>query len=402
MSKSPSNPGAIVYRPAAGERDEAAFARILERSFAIPHEAGRVAWKRLGADVRVLSEADEPVACLGWYAFGQWFGGRSIPCAGIAAVGVEPHHRGSGLASRIVAESLRELAAANVPLAALYPSNIELYRRADFEIGGGRYELRTGCATLRRTEALERVVELPAGVNDPRVRRLYERVAATRNGWIDRNDAIWDRVRDFRGEIREGFGVERRVGNETELAAYVFVARRKRRQLGFDLVCGDLAAADGPAGRAILGFLGGHGTIAVDVQVYAAPWDPIVALLAEEPKHHALHFPWMLRVLDLDAALRARGFPRDVRGELHIDVEDGLIARNAGKRIVVVEDGVARVERGGSGHVRMHARALGPWFSGFATAEALAFAGHLGGPREDVATASALMSGIAPTTSDFF
>ncbi len=399
---SPSKSDEIHYRPAAGERDETAFARILVRSFASPNASARVAWTRLGADVRVLADGDEPVACLGWYAVGQWFGGRSIPCAGIAAVGVEPHRRGSGLASRIVAESLRELAEARMPLAALYPSNLALYRRADFEISGGRYQLRTPCASLRRTESLERVVEIPDGVNDPRVRRLYARVAATRNGWIDRNDAIWQRVRDFRGELREGFGVERRVGNGVDLAAYVFIARRKRRQLGFDLVCGDLAAVDGAAGRAILGFLGGHGTIGADVQIFAAPWDPLAALLAEEPKHHALHFPWMLRVLDLDAALRARGFARDVRGELHVDVEDASIPGNAGQRVIVVEDGIARVERGGTGRVRMRARALGPWFSGFATAEALAFAGHVEGPSEDLATATALMSGIAPTTSDFF
>lgn len=398
MSKIPSNQDGIRYRRAAGERDEAAFARGMERSFAIPSEAARVAWKRLGADVRFLADGDEPVAYLGWYAVGQWFGGRSIRCAGIAAVGVEPHRRSSGFASRIVAESLRELAEANFPLAALYPSNLALYRRADFEISGGRYELRTPCASLRRHEPLERVVELPDGVNDPRVRRLYARVAATHNGWIDRNEAIWDRVRDFRGEVREGFGVER----GGELAAYVFVARRKRRQLGFDLMCGDLAAVDGAAGRAILGFLGSHGTIGVDVQIFAAPWDPIAALLAEEPKRHALHFPWMLRVLDLDAALPARGFAPNVRGELHVDVEDTLIPRNAGKRVIVVENGVARVERGGSGRVRMRARALGPWFSGFATAEALAFAGHVEGPSDDLATATALMSGTPPTTSDFF
>lgn len=387
----------IRYRPGVGERDELAFARILERSFAIPADASRVAWRRLGADVRVLDDGDEIAACLGWYAFGQWFGGRSIPCAGIAAVGVDAHRRGSGLASRIVAEALRELAP-RFPIAALYPSNLDLYRRADFEISGGRYEARVRCHDLPRAKGLERVVPIADGVLDPRVRRLHARVAATRNGWIDRNEAIWDRVRDFRGELRDGFGVER----GGELAAYVFLARRKRRELGFDIVCGDAVAEDAAAGRALLGFIGAHGTIAVDVLFYCAPWDPIAALLADVPDRNTLHHPWMIRVLDLDAALAARGYARTLRGEVHVDVEDALIRRNAGRRAIVVEDGVARVERGGDGRVKMQARALGPWISGFATAESLACLGHVEGPAEDLAALTSFTAGSPPTTSDFF
>lgn len=398
MAPQPAKPETIRYRPGRGATDEVAFVRILERSFAIPSDASRVAWRRLGDDVRLLEDGCDVVACLAWYAFGQWFGGRSIPCAGIAAVGVEPHRRGAGLASRIVADALRELAAAGTPIAALYPSNLELYRRAGFDVAGGRYELRVRCAELARVKALEPVVPLPDGVLDPRVRRLYARVAAARNGCIDRNEALWDRVRDFRGEVREGFGVER----GGELAAYVFLARRKRREWGFDVVCGDIAAEDGAAGRALLGFLGSHGTIAVDVHANLAPADPLVALLSGEPERHVLHHPWMLRVLDLDAALRARGFARDVRGELHVDVEDALLPSNAGRRVITVADGVARVERGGAGRLRLRARALGPWLSGFATAESLAFAGLAEGAAADLALASALVAGPPPSMSDFF
>lgn len=398
MTPQPSTNEGVRYRPAAGDADEAAFARILERSFAIPHEASRVLWRRLGADVRVLDDGGDVVACLGWYAAGQWFGGRSIPCAGVAAVGVEPHRRGAGLATRIVAEALREIADGGTPLAALYPSNLALYRGADFEIAGGRYELRTACAALPRAKDLESVVPLPSGVLDPRVRALHARVAAARNGWLGRNEALWDRVRDFRGDLREGFGVER----GTELAAYVFLARRKRREWGFDLVCGDLVAEDGHAGRALLSFLAGHGTIAVDVVAYLPPWDPLLALLTAVPDHHAHHHPWMLRVLDVRAAFEARGFAPNVRGEIHVEVEDALLPRNAGRLVLTVEGGRARVVPGGSGSVRVRARALGPWYAGHSTAESLAFAGLLSGSAADLAAMTALTAGSPPAMADFF
>jgi len=398
MERGATNTDGIRYRPGAGAGDEIAFARILERSFAIPTEASRVAWKRLGADVRVLEDDVEVTACLGWYAFGQWFGGRSIPCAGIAAVGVEPHRRGAGLASRIVAEALREIAASGTPLAALYPSNLSLYRRADFEIAGGRYEMRIRCSDLARVKSLERVVPLPKGVLDARVRRLHRRVAASSGGSIDRNEALWDRVRDFRGEVREGFGIE----SGDELAAYVFLARRKRREWGFDLICGDIAAEDGAAGRALLGFLGGHGTIAVDVHAYVPPWDPLCALIETEPAHHVLHHSWMLRVLDLGAALEARGFAPEIRGVVHLEVEDALLPANSGRRVLTVEGGAARVVSGGSGSVRLRARALGPWLAGFSTAEALAGQGLVAGPPDELARLSAFTAGPQPSMSDFF
>lgn len=388
----------IVYRRAEGDRDRSAFARLLDRCFAVPKGYADVAWARLGRDVRLLAEGQDVIACLAWYAVGQYFGGRSVPCAGIAAVGVEPHRRGERLATRIVADSLRELARDGVPLAALYPSNLPLYRGVGFEIAGGRYELRAACRALAREKVEERVVPLPQGVHDDRVRASYAAAARQREGWLDRNEAIWDRVRDFRGQTREAFGVER----DGQLAGYVFLARVRRRALGYELVCGDLVASDASAGRALLGFLGAHGTIAMDLSVSLAPWDPLVALVTDMHAKHALQHPWMLRVLDLRAALEARGFSTAVRGELHLDVEDDLLPHHAGRCVVEVADGVARVREGGSGRVRVRARALGPWFSGHQTAEALAFAGLVDGPRADLALMSALTAGVAPSMPDFF
>ncbi len=398
MAPEPTRREGIRYRPALGAQDEEAFVGILQRSFAIPVEGARSLWRRLDGDVRVLADASDVVACLGWYDFGQWFGGRSVRCAGIAAVGVEPHRRRAGLASRIVTDALRELTEADVPLATLYPSNLPLYRAAGFEVAGGRYEVRVRCADLPNPKALAPVVPLRDGIADPRVRRLYARVAATRNGWIDRNDSIWERVHDFRGEVREGFGVER----GDEIAGYVFLARKKRREWGFDVVCGDLVAEDGDAGRALLGFLGGHGTIAVEAIANIAPTDPFVALLTHTPERHRLHHPWMLRVLDVRAAIEARGYAVEVRGTVEIEVEDALLARNSGRFVVQVEGGSACVTPGGAGRVRVRVRALGPLFSAHATAETLAFAGLVEGPARELATLSALFAGSPPTTADFF
>jgi len=398
MSSSSRASDDFRYRRAKGEADFTAFARVLDRSFAIPADASRVLWKRLGADVRVLDDGHEVAACLGWYASGQWFGGRSIRCAGIAAVGVEPHRRGAGLATRIVADALRETAEQGFAIATLYPSNLALYRRADFELSGARYELRTRCTNLARGKSSESVVPLEQGVLDPRVRALHGRAAKLANGWMDRSDALWDRVREFKGDVREGFGVMR----GDELAGYVFLARHKRRGLGFDIVVGDCAAVDGAAGRALVAFLASHGTTAVDVSLFVSPTDPIVGILAELPDRHVLHHPWMVRILHVERAFAARGYAHVVRGEVQFEVDDRILPENSGRFVLSVADGVGRVARGGDGRVRVAARALGPWFTGHSSAESLAYAGLIEGSPTDLATMSALLAGPPSHMSDFF
>ena len=62
-----------------------------------------------------------------------------------------------------------------------------------------------------------------------------------------------------------------------------------------------------------------------------------------------------------------------------------------------------RVEPGGTGAVRLHARALGPWFSGAQNTHALRRAGLLDGDLADAAMLDQLvgMSGV-PRLADFF
>ena len=85
-----------------------------------------------------------------------------------------------------------------------------------------------------------------------------------------------------------------------------------------------------------------------------------------------------------------------------MEVEDALLPRNAGRFVLTVEGGRARVVPGGAGSVRVRARALGPWYAGHSTAESLAFAGLLSGSAADLAAMTALTAGSPPAMADFF
>ncbi|CAD5981580.1 GCN5-related N-acetyltransferase [Planktothrix tepida] len=47
---------------------------------------------------------------------GQWWGGKSIPVAGLASVGIAPEYRGGGVALELLRQTLRELYNQQIPL----------------------------------------------------------------------------------------------------------------------------------------------------------------------------------------------------------------------------------------------------------------------------------------------
>ncbi|WP_376771713.1 sterol carrier protein domain-containing protein [Actinokineospora xionganensis] len=110
--------------------------------------------------------------------------------------------------------------------------------------------------------------------------------------------------------------------------------------------------------------------------------------------------PFMLRVVDLAAAVEARGWP-DYLPDFTVDLEitDEHAPWNAGRRRLVHDSAGMRLEPGGAGEVRMHARALGPWFAGTATTATLRRAGLLQGvaPMLDAVTAAPRQLRIADT-----
>src|SRR5438094_160473 len=82
-----SAPSLSRQRP--GSDDTAFFERLFVQSFAaLPTHAAL--WMQCigGENLRILRDGDARVGGLGIYRFGQWFGGRSVPCAGIAGVGI--------------------------------------------------------------------------------------------------------------------------------------------------------------------------------------------------------------------------------------------------------------------------------------------------------------------------
>ena len=85
----------------------------------------------------------------------------------------------------------------------------------------------------------------------------------------------------------------------------------------------------------------------------------------------------MLRIVDVGAALAARGYPRGLSGEIHLDVCDDVIVSNNGRYVLEVADGKGHISTGGKGDLRIDERGLAALYSGFKTPSELIALGQL-------------------------
>lgn len=393
----------LTYGRPRDERELTAWAGIVHRSFGLPLPEMPAWITQLGEDnARVLRGSAGPLGALALLDMGQWFGGASVPTGGVVAVGVEPFARGAGHGGRLMAEMLGELAARRCALSTLFPATNAFYRASGYELAGVRYDV-----SLRLRElALDGAIDLtgvwmrPLTADDlPAIRRLYAARARLANGWMDRHRYLWARVQNWLGELRQGYV----IGHADEIEGYVFAVQRRQSGVAEqELGIGDAVTLTRRAAARVVAFCGDHSTLCPRARLNLAPDDLIFTVLAESNFEARLMMPWMLRIVDVERALAARGFPAAVRGTLSIELADELLPANQGRWTLEVEGGVASVKPGGAGALALDVRALASLFSGARSASALARFGACRGEAATLALADALFAGPAPSMPDMF
>ena len=384
-------------RPHDAEID--ALAAIMAQAFAFPVTDARPWIERTGLEnARVVRSAEGVLGGLLVYPMGQWFGGRSVPMAGIAGVATDTAAQGTGTGTRLMRAAVTELAQSGYALACLYPATQPLYRRAGFEQAGERCTIRVPVEHLAlgdRTLPLRRATQADRAT----INALHRRVAARRDGQIDRSPLLWLRLSEPWGGPRpEGYVVER--GGKLE--GYCFSAKRHKPGGRQELVVADIAAETPQAATRLLTFLGDHRSLADEAIWHGSAADPLLLLVREQRWRTEIEDVWMLRVLDVKRALEARGFPAALSASLHLEIFDEVIPANRGRWVVEVRGGEARVRQGGDGTLKAHVRGLASLYSGHRSAADLALTGLVEGDVAVLDAASALFAGPRPAMSDHF
>jgi predicted acetyltransferase len=375
------------------------FAAVLVQALGFPADR-TVDWlSRVGHENLRVARRDADV--VGGYAvlpMGIWLGGRAVRTAGITAVAVLPEHRSDGVGSALMRRSLPDLHAAGFAIAALYPATYPVYRRVGYETAGTRTTYRVWLANLNAHDRMLRV-RAAKEADQPTLRALYAERARRTAGNIDRSPFLWwralDRVSPHAYIVEGESGPEGFVTFTQKDGGAVFPR--------YELQVSDMVALTPGAGRTILRLLADHRSMARHAIVTAAPREPVFLLAPEEPIEVVDQLRWMVRMIDVEAALAARAYPAAARGEVSFDLRDDVLAHNEAAFSIAFENGNAEVRRGARApKVVLDVRGLAALYTGYLSPDELRATGLVEGPDEELAALGALFAGPSPWMAEIF
>lgn len=368
--------------------------------------------KRRLEGVRRLARGGRTVATVTLIPMGAFYGGRSVPLTGIAGVAVAADCRGGGIARSLMAHVLAEMASSGAALSGLYSALHRLYRSVGYEQAHARFEATVPLAAFDGTEP---PLARPATEADaPAIKALARRYSASRNGHLDRGEYIWQRILEPRGQTQpvRAFVFPNEAG---DIEAYLYCTHlRTDSSPGHELKIGDMAATHARGWRRISAFLRGYTSVIPTGIFWGGPDHPLLPMLEE--RRFSLKFTEysMVRVVDVRAALEGRGYPRGLRTEVSLAVDDPVFESNAGLWHVNVGEGrasatkvgpvsgAARSDAAGRGVARVSVRALAPLYTGLLSASRLAEMGWLEGDEPAIDALDAMFAGSTPVTPDFY
>jgi predicted acetyltransferase len=286
----------------------------------------------------------------------QWWHGGAVPMAGVASVYVAPERRGSGVGRRLMTALLELIAERGYALSVLYPATVPVYRSVGYEHAGAQHVI-----TLR-AEALR---GLAAGRPPVPVRRLGTREAPEAVRTVSRlNQAsgACGLVDWSEGDAAEAF-------NDPGLFGYL--AADGYLEYGWsgdnsELHVHQLVAGSEATLRTLGALVGSGSSVAETVRACLAPNDPLLWLLRDRTAEDVRRVPWMLRLVDVPAAMERRGFPAGVNAEATLSVDDPQLSGNAGTWRLTVGGGHGRMVRAGDSEtaLRLSAGGLAALYAG--------------------------------------
>ncbi len=367
---------------------------ILGQCFNSSLEDSEAYSQRIGLEnFRVIRQGRQILGGLAILQLGQWFAGECVSMAGIAAVGVAPEHRGSGAALELLRQSHREIYEWGLPISTLYAATQRLYRKVGYEQGGSRcfWEMATNSiGASDRSLPMQPIIPLRHEV----FHELYHQQAKVTNGYLARNQAIWEEV--IKPPVYAYL-----IGKETQPEGYIIFSQRQENNTNL-IEIEDWVLLTTAAVRRFWTFICDHRSQIEKVRWRHSTVDFLTLLLPEQTAKIYTSRRWMLRVVDVSLALEKRGYPLELKAELHLEIRDNLIAENNGKFVLTVANGRGEVTKGGKGELQLEINSLSPLYTGFLTPYQLQLTGYLQATEKTLSVATQIFAASSPWMADFF
>jgi len=272
-----------------------------------------------------------------------WFRGVAYPISAVAGVAVRDVDRRRGFASQLMRSVLHADLAAGRPYSALYPFQHGFYRRLGYASVGLMHYWRFPTAHLPDDPVLRRSVRQLVEADRVLVASLYRQSLCEGSGGLERNDGQWAKrwTRDDERWV---------VFDDGDLRGYLVY---RPTQASLEVV--EFVAPSAEAERGLWAFLAAQAEQRSAVTLLTPVDQSLWAMLREPAMFEAINrgfilndvaaltMSFMVRIIDVRAALEARAFPTDVAGHFTLKVSDPILAPSGRSFEVQLAEGHARV-----------------------------------------------------------
>ena len=326
-------------------------------------------------------DGDRLVAVAVGRPYDQWWCGRVVPMCGIASVAVHPDARGRGLVRLLMAAVVRQTSA---PLSVLFPTAPGVYRPLGWEVVGTLDETTVPLSCF--------VTKPPAGVTTrsaaredlSRLHELYAERGRSGSGLLTREGPSFPTGPEGLLEV----DVVTVVEEDGRITGWISYGRGQGYRHGGPLRVLDCVTTTPGSLSALLSGLVSWSAVVDEVRWRGSTTELALAVGRPVPPPTTAQ-PWMLRVLDVPAALQARGWRHDGQASFAVD--------GAGWS-VEVHDGQAHVTAvSADGLPQLGSRGLALVYAG-ADPSLLLRSGLLDRPAPELA----VFGGPAPEILDYF
>ncbi|HEY0933056.1 MAG TPA: GNAT family N-acetyltransferase [Trebonia sp.] len=341
----------VEIRPVTAEDDFEAQLDLGQRAFGIYSQQQKASWlfmARLRAGQGMFLGAfagGKPAGAAMLHDMRQYWLGRPVPCGGVASVKVAPEYRGRGIGRALMTELLELTAARGHLLSVLYPATMPIYRALGWELAGARYQFTVPARSLLTLAAPDADIGPPPPPAPP-VRRVTPDDAATMISVSGRTHLA---ARDA-GAITWDEAPARQWLSRPDLYSYLageagdtgdagFAAYRWKHGDSRELFVERVDATSPGALRALWSVIASNASVTRTVSGWTAPSGPLWWLTRERDASVSQRSMWMLRVVNVPAAIAARGFPSAAAARVPLQITDRARPANTGSWLLTVADG---------------------------------------------------------------
>lgn len=263
----------------------------------------------------------------------DWYG-RPLAAACIAGVATWPGQRKKGLANALLKACFEQLKARGTPLAFLYPFRQSFYRPSGFATVSDMDKITFSAGSLSAIDAQGyRLLDHAQTPNLNGVREVYREMTANYTGYALRDERAW-RLRTQEWAVDGGSLLW--LEKNGACRGYALWARDGEKGVVEEWGARDLADF-GALCRLLLERCGGTGSL----EMLAPPETPVFECLPERKDVRVERIPYaMMRILDVPQVVLP-AIAKKTQDEVLLELDDGIIAENAGKWIISCKMGMA-------------------------------------------------------------